>query len=106
MRLTTARYYTPSGRSIQSVGIEPDIEVKQARVESIETPARHRELDLRGALENETDKDAPEKPDTDAAETKPSQTPEDYQLARGARPHQRRGLVFQEVGRVTARCRR
>ena len=82
MRLTTARYYTPSGRSIQSVGIEPDIEVKQARVESIETPARRRESDLRGALENETDKDAPEKPDTDAAETKPSQTPEDYQLAR------------------------
>ena len=82
MRLTTARYYTPSGRSIQSVGIEPDIEVKQARVESIETPARRRESDLRGAIENETDKDAPEKPDTDAAETKPSQTPEDYQLAR------------------------
>ena len=36
MRLTTARYYTPSGRSIQAKGIEPDIEVEPARVETIE----------------------------------------------------------------------
>ena len=33
MRLTTARYYTPAGRSIQAVGIEPDIVVEQARIE-------------------------------------------------------------------------
>ena len=35
MRLTTARYYTPSGRSIQAVGIEPDIVVEQARIETV-----------------------------------------------------------------------
>ncbi|MGY9002858.1 MAG: S41 family peptidase, partial [Rhodospirillales bacterium] len=35
MRLTTARYYTPSGRSIQAVGIEPDIKVEQARIETL-----------------------------------------------------------------------
>ncbi|HYN38343.1 MAG TPA: S41 family peptidase, partial [Rhodospirillales bacterium] len=35
MRLTTARYYTPSGRSIQAVGIEPDIIVEQARIEAM-----------------------------------------------------------------------
>jgi carboxyl-terminal processing protease len=32
MRLTTARYYTPSGRSIQAEGIEPDITVAAARI--------------------------------------------------------------------------
>ena len=53
MRLTTARYYTPSGRSIQAVGIEPDIVVEQARIETIDRPKRRREADLRGALEND-----------------------------------------------------
>ena len=80
MRLTTARYYTPSGRSIQSVGIEPDIEVKQARIESIAPHSQRREADLRGALENEVDKEAPKEPG--AAEAKPPVKPEDYQLAR------------------------
>src|SRR5882762_4654975 len=52
MRLTTARYYTPSGRSIQAKGIEPDIEVQQAKIEVIEEGQRRRESDLRGALRN------------------------------------------------------
>jgi carboxyl-terminal processing protease len=55
MRLTTARYYTPSGRSIQAVGIEPDIKVELAKIEAFGTGARRREADLRGALNN-TDK--------------------------------------------------
>jgi len=80
MRLTTARYYTPSGRSIQAVGIEPDIKVEQARIESLKPQSRRRESDLRGALENEVNKDAPEK--SGAAEAKPPIKPEDYQLAR------------------------
>ena len=54
MRLTTARYYTPSGRSIQAVGIEPDIEVKQARLQTVDEPARRREADLKGALDTST----------------------------------------------------
>ncbi len=50
MRLTTARYYTPSGISIQAKGIEPDIEVALARIEKLEGgPVR--EEDLRGALD-------------------------------------------------------
>ena len=57
MRLTTARYYTPSGRSIQAVGIVPDIVVEQARVETIDQPKRRREADLRGALENDNGED-------------------------------------------------
>ena len=52
IRLTTAHYYTPSGRSIQAKGIVPDIEVKQAKLEEIEAAVRRRESDLRGALQN------------------------------------------------------
>ncbi len=55
MRLTTARYYTPSGRSIQNTGIEPDIEVKQATVQRSNTPGfRRAEADLPGTLRNDT----------------------------------------------------
>ena len=53
MRLTTARYYTPSGRSIQQLGIAPDIEVQPARIEELAEVQRRRETDLRGALNND-----------------------------------------------------
>ena len=80
MRLTTARYYTPSGRSIQALGIEPDIEVQQAKVEKIASAAtniRRAEADLKGALKNDTVKDkAPEsKADPKAAPGPTSQAP-------------------------------
>ncbi|HSV29339.1 MAG TPA: S41 family peptidase [Candidatus Omnitrophota bacterium] len=54
MRLTTAKYFTPSGRSIQAVGIEPDIKVLQSKVEPISVPERDRrsEASLRNALTN------------------------------------------------------
>ncbi|MEM8988337.1 MAG: S41 family peptidase [Pseudomonadota bacterium] len=52
LRLTTARYYTPSGRSIQSTGVEPDIVVEMPRRRSTERP---KEEDLPGALESEGD---------------------------------------------------
>ena len=51
IRLTTARYFTPSGRSIQALGIEPDIEVLAARPDP-NASARDREADLRRALRN------------------------------------------------------
>ena len=57
IRLTTARYYTPSGRSIQAKGIEPDIEVQQAKVEALGPERGTHEADLRGALSNPDDKD-------------------------------------------------
>ena len=50
MRLTTARYYTPSGRSIQATGIEPDIEVKPAKVEIIENNFGVSEAEFKNAL--------------------------------------------------------
>jgi carboxyl-terminal processing protease len=52
MRLTTARYYTPSGRSIQAKGIDPDIVVEQAKIEAIGSGEAMHESDLRGALKN------------------------------------------------------
>jgi carboxyl-terminal processing protease len=55
MRLTTARYYTPSGRSIQALGIEPDILVESRQLaEAPETDPRftRSEASLRGSLEN------------------------------------------------------
>ena len=77
MRLTTARYFTPSGVSIQARGIEPDIEVVLARIEKVEGgPVR--EEDLRGALDKgKADSKAA---DDDAADDDPADI--DYQLAR------------------------
>ena len=84
MRMTTARYFTPAGRSIQAVGIEPDIEVAPARVETISQPKRRREADLRGALDNGTEEGAPGQGAEDpgeSGEAKPKK-PQDYQLDR------------------------
>jgi carboxyl-terminal processing protease len=62
MRLTTARYYTPSGRSIQAEGIEPDIIIQPAKIEEIKAAGKPlREADLRGALINEQKKKDEEK---------------------------------------------
>ncbi|MDF2366528.1 S41 family peptidase [Sneathiella sp.] len=52
MRMTTARYYTPSGTSIQAKGIVPDIEVEQAKLEVLESTGGRSEADLRNHLEN------------------------------------------------------
>ncbi len=77
MRLTTARYYTPSGRSIQQTGIEPDIFVEQARLEPVETSRRLREENLRNALTNEN---GPE--EAGAPSATQIDNAEDYQLTR------------------------
>jgi carboxyl-terminal processing protease len=74
MRLTTARYYTPSGRSIQALGIEPDIVVAAAKIEH-------------AAKKGETAADGKAKKDDSAAaqssvDSSIMGTPEDYQLAR------------------------
>ena len=76
IRITTARYYTPSGVSIQSTGIAPDIDVELAVVENLETGAV-REEDLRGHLENNAEGQS-----TTPAEEDESVNLRDYQLAR------------------------
>lgn len=78
MRLTTARYYTPSGRSIQAKGIEPDVVVKPAKVEVIENEYERSEAELKNALKNDgiVDDKTAKAAGTDADLEK------DYQLSR------------------------
>ncbi|HZP98606.1 MAG TPA: S41 family peptidase [Reyranella sp.] len=68
IRLTTALYFTPSGRSIQKEGIKPDIEVEQAKVETIQQRMSFREENLRRSIANPIDgvkkpTDAPKAPE-------------------------------------------
>ncbi len=95
MRLTTARYYTPSGRSIQALGVSPDIVVQQpptdpaaseedeAEPEVDARPLRS-ESDLRGSLENNSMTEDERKQaleEQQAAEEAAQLREEDYQLA-------------------------
>lgn len=82
MRLTTARYYTPSGRSIQAKGIEPDIEVLPAQVKPLENYGFVlKEAELSGALKNEEEGGAKKDTKDKSADTK-KETISDYQLTR------------------------
>ena len=92
MRLTTARYYTPSGRSIQALGVSPDIIVQQPRrdpaAEEEEEPQTNRfqrsEADLRGSLDNDSlseDEIRQIEEDRKRAEEAAKLRDEDYQLA-------------------------
>ena len=78
MRLTTARYYTPSGRSIQAKGIEPDVEVKPAKVEVIENEYERSEAELKNALKNDGIVDDK----TAKTVGKDTELEKDYQLSR------------------------
>lgn len=81
MRLTTARYYTPSGRSIQVKGIEPDVEVKPAKVEEIESPFELSEGEYNNALKNENEEKTDAKKQAKAKAEK-EELLKDYQLSR------------------------
>ncbi|MHA7850675.1 S41 family peptidase [Roseovarius sp.] len=90
MRLTTARYYTPSGRSIQALGVSPDIVVEQPRrspdtEETEENPRGTRfEADLRGRLDNDSLSEDERKQIEDErarAEASAKLREDDYQLA-------------------------
>jgi len=90
MRLTTARYYTPSGRSIQALGVSPDIVVAQPRPslddaedEGDSRPTRS-EADLRGSISNDSlteDQIDQIMLDREKAEKAAELREEDYQLA-------------------------
>ena len=91
MRLTTARYYTPSGRSIQALGVMPDVVVNQPKVDpnapaEEEAPEEKRisEADLNGILSNDsmTDEEKKQLEDERAhIEEAAKLRDEDYQLA-------------------------
>jgi carboxyl-terminal processing protease len=103
IRLTTAHYYTPSGRSIQATGITPDIIVEQAKIEPIEVGRQRRERDLRGALRNPNapESDATPEPKTNDDESKSDEKetpPQDYQLTRAI--DLLRGLALYQTRKV------
>ena len=78
LRLTTAAYFTPSGRSIQKTGITPDIRVEQAQIQEAAAASGVRERDLRNARDNEVTDQSESEADGEAETT----APQDYQLAR------------------------
>ena len=88
LRLTTARYYTPSGKSVQEGGIEPDITVPQLSDPDYKTRPRFRESDLRRHLVNEVkleddvlEEDTKDDPRfTQTAEELKEQGVEDFQM--------------------------
>ena len=81
MRLTTARYYTPSGRSIQLKGIVPDVIVKPSKVEEIESPFELSEGEYQNAIKNDSeDKKDAKKLAADKKEKE--ELAKDYQLSR------------------------
>ena len=89
MRLTTSRYYTPSGRSIQALGVSPDIIVEQPRPqpeteEEEENRFTRSEAELRGSLDNDSlseDEIRQIEEDRAKAEATAELREEDYQLA-------------------------
>ncbi|HYM33469.1 MAG TPA: S41 family peptidase [Candidatus Cybelea sp.] len=75
IRLTTALYYTPSGRSIQGTGIEPDVIVPPAKIEKIALGPVIREEDLKGALKNPEGLAAPDAAATPATPANDNKSP-------------------------------
>ena len=84
MRVTTARYYTPSGRSIQATGIEPDVVVHPAKLEEFSDEYGFSEAEYTNALKNETIQDEKKKNDKkdDDKQDDNNSWRRDYQLLR------------------------
>ncbi len=83
VKLTTARYFTPSGRSIQAEGIVPDIQLDRVRVSAVEhTFEPIKEADLSGHLSNGNGKKPKKAVSKDADKDKPEESlaQTDYQL--------------------------
>ena len=76
IKMTTARYFTPDGRSIQASGIKPDIEVKPAELTELEGGPRFSEADLDGHLQGENEGKVSEDNNSQAG----SPIEKDYQL--------------------------
>lgn len=93
MRITTARYYTPSGKSIQGKGITPDIVIRPAEIKELDLGKDYHESDFVNALDREDDEDADAKEVKKPVKKEPEKLPEekkadekevrDYQLERG-----------------------
>jgi carboxyl-terminal processing protease len=85
IKLTTARYFTPAGRSIQGKGITPDILVEEATIkEAEEQGLRMREADLGRRLSNPQDKDKAETKETPKEDPKAAPKADDAKAADAA----------------------
>jgi carboxyl-terminal processing protease len=82
LKITTARYYTPGGRSIQADGIVPDIEVGRAKIEEVREERMFAEETLAGALKNEAGKKKPDVKKTERQRIEDERDARDYQLLR------------------------
>lgn len=85
LKLTTARYYTPNGRSIQALGIVPDIEVKRAKLTEVKSQDFFKEADLAGHLSNGKSEESGKDDQPDNAKTNKENSPSailerDFQL--------------------------
>ena len=85
LKLTTARYYTPDGRSIQAAGIIPDIIAEEAKITRSEAAERLREADLARHLENPNGEESKPivMPKAEPGATTPPTPEEDYQIQEG-----------------------
>lgn len=97
LRLTTARYYTPAGRTIQATGIGPDIAVSPRRIEP-DAPSGFTEADLRNSLQNETGAER-----ADLEETEVEQPPEDWPEGEDYQLHRAIEVLEGMMGRAEAR---
>ena len=82
IKLTTAKYYTPHGRSIQKTGIDPDILVEQAELKTIDEQGQRKESDLRGAIDNDQDSSSKKEKKKNSKTKKSDELIDDYQLSR------------------------
>jgi carboxyl-terminal processing protease len=82
LRLTTSLYYTPSGKSIQAHGIEPDIEVTNAKIEKQSKSDRDSEADLKGHIEVQIKDAIQEAKKEQLSDDNLDIYDQDYQLAR------------------------
>ncbi len=78
IKMTTARYYTPNGRSIQATGIKPDIEVRPAELKELDSRPLFTEADLSGHLQGQNEGQTQDRDATQPLE--PALTEQDFQL--------------------------
>jgi carboxyl-terminal processing protease len=82
LRLTTALYYTPIGKSIQAHGIEPDVGVTDAKIQKSEKDDPNSEADLKGHIEVQIQEEINEAKKAKIADDNIDLYDKDYQLAR------------------------
>lgn len=79
LKITTALYYTPNGRSIQAQGIVPDVEVRQAKLTAQQDDETFKEADLQGHLGNGNG--GADRPSSKTEKAKPRPQDDDFQLS-------------------------